>query len=285
MQAEKMRRRRFLKRAAASGALLLYRPTLADSGAASSRQSAFLYDSIKCINCGVCEKACKRVNGLPEHASVIYMSQNAAELPVHITRRNSCMQCIRPACVRACPTGATFLRGNGLVSYDPQKCAACGYCVDACPFKHPKMSRTAYFNLRNVWVNRCTSCGACAQACPEDALHFNFREGILDMAKERLVQIKSNYALPDAQLYGEEDLNLIWILAGSPDKYNLPGPTAAAVVDTSLAFWKDIVRPTTLLLSLMATGVLGVTYFFARRNHLKELARLKQSEQEENDVK
>jgi len=270
-------RRVFLKQGvAATGGLLLAKGAAGTSHASTS-QAAFLYDSVKCINCGVCERTCEQVNGLPEEHNVIRMSQKGApDNPMHITRRHSCMLCKRPSCVRACPTGATFVDEFGLASFDADKCMACGYCVDACPFKHPELSRFTYFSLRNVWINRCTACGACAQACPEKALFFGFRHEILELAENRLAEIKSKYPLPRAQLYGEEDLNLIWILADDPYVYDLPGPTAAAVVDEDLMLWKDILRPGILSLSGVAIAVLGVVYFFARRNHKKEVERLKQ---------
>ncbi len=270
-------RRSFLKQGiAACGGLLLSKNVLAEQPLALPGQSAFLFDSIRCTNCGICERTCRRVNGLPEKHNVIFMSQQAVDNPVHIITRRTCMQCLQPACVRACPTEATSLGPNGLIGYDDTKCAACGYCVDACPFQHPRMSRLAYFDLRNVWVNRCTSCGACAQACPESALFLGFRNEIISLARSRLEQVKSRYPLPDAQIYGEQDLNLIWILADHPEVYGLPPSRAAALADESLLLWKSVVRPGILALSGLATAVLGSVYFFALRNHKKELKRLKE---------
>lgn len=45
-----------------------------------------------------------------------------------------CNHCAKPACVRVCPTKATFKRQDGIVMMDMHRCIGCRFCMAACPF-------------------------------------------------------------------------------------------------------------------------------------------------------
>ena len=45
-----------------------------------------------------------------------------------------CNQCANPACVRVCPTQATFKRPDGIVMMDYHRCIGCRLCMAACPY-------------------------------------------------------------------------------------------------------------------------------------------------------
>ncbi|AFM41239.1 Fe-S-cluster-containing hydrogenase subunit [Desulfosporosinus acidiphilus SJ4] len=59
-----------------------------------------------------------------------YLDETMKNLPFIVM----CNHCENPACVRACPTGATFKRADGIVTMDFHRCIGCRFCMGACPF-------------------------------------------------------------------------------------------------------------------------------------------------------
>ncbi|MEW6215180.1 MAG: sulfate reduction electron transfer complex DsrMKJOP subunit DsrO [Nitrospirota bacterium] len=59
-----------------------------------------------------------------------YMGENIKHMPFLVL----CNQCDNPACVRVCPTKATFKREDGIVMMDMHRCIGCRFCMAACPF-------------------------------------------------------------------------------------------------------------------------------------------------------
>lgn len=68
-----------------------------------------------------------------------YLSEEFKKLPFLVM----CNNCKNPACVRACPTGATFQRSDGIIDMDYHRCIGCRFCMGACPFG------ARSFNFRN----------------------------------------------------------------------------------------------------------------------------------------
>lgn len=108
-------------------------------------------DRKRCIGCYSCVIACKQSHGLPPEVfwnrlliseTGTYPMVTKQILPV------LCNHCKEPACVKACPTGASSQREDGIVTIDADKCAGCRYCLIACPFQ----MRTYYTNgKREYW--------------------------------------------------------------------------------------------------------------------------------------
>ncbi len=108
-----------------------------------------------------------------------------------------CHQCENPACVKVCPTGATWKEADGIVVIDYDWCVGCRYCQAACPYwarrfnwQEPEIDAKDINPNQHYLGNRlrpkgamekCTFCiqrtrkgenPACADACPTGARVF-----------------------------------------------------------------------------------------------------------------
>jgi len=105
-----------------------------------------------------------------------------------------CNHCENPACVRVCPTKATWQRDDGVVMMDYHRCIGCRFCMAACPYgsrsfnwKDPRLflkeeNITKDYPTRTKGVvEKCNFCAerldigkipACAEACKQRALVF-----------------------------------------------------------------------------------------------------------------
>jgi molybdopterin-containing oxidoreductase family iron-sulfur binding subunit len=70
-----------------------------------------------------------------QHAFTEYMeNEMLKERMEHVPFLVMCNHCSNPACVRVCPTQATFRRKDGVVLMDYHRCIGCRFCVAACPY-------------------------------------------------------------------------------------------------------------------------------------------------------
>jgi Fe-S-cluster-containing dehydrogenase component len=163
---------------------------------------AFMVDTLKCVGCGFCVKACKLENEIPYDSAVSrtwveryvikHDGQVIADSPkagrdgfikndpqgIEVPEREIaksffvpklCNQCAKPACVQVCPVGATYQAADGVVLVDRKWCIGCGYCIMACPygvrFFHPKYKVAEKCNwCYHRIMNGMTT--ACVDACP-----------------------------------------------------------------------------------------------------------------------
>ena len=106
---------------------------------------AMAIDLKRCVGCHTCSVSCKIANNLPNEiwynrvltvggetmdtAGGTFPNNKMEFLPIN------CQHCENPACVKACPVGATYKRDeDGIVIQDPDKCIGCRYCMVACPY-------------------------------------------------------------------------------------------------------------------------------------------------------
>lgn len=132
----------------------------------------FLVDTMKCVGCGLCVKACKMENEIPYDANVTrtwveryvltkdgrlfadtpkgardgfttskidlgegnYQEIKKEDISKAFFVPKLCNQCENPPCVQVCPVGATYQAADGVVLVDRKWCIGCGYCIMACPY-------------------------------------------------------------------------------------------------------------------------------------------------------
>jgi Fe-S-cluster-containing dehydrogenase component len=121
-----------------------------------------------------------------------YMSEHVKDMPFVVL----CNHCDNPACVRVCPTKATYKLPDGVTMQDMHRCIGCRFCMAACPYGarsfnwvDPRTAPNLKTNLPNREyptrtkgvVEKCTFCTerlavgklpACVEAAPKGALIF-----------------------------------------------------------------------------------------------------------------
>ncbi|MCP4287013.1 MAG: 4Fe-4S dicluster domain-containing protein [Gammaproteobacteria bacterium] len=190
---------------------------------------AMAIDLNRCVGCQTCTAACKHTNATaPGVQWRKVLDFESGKFPdVHRTFVPvGCMHCSNPPCEEVCPTGATQVRADGVVSIDYERCIGCTYCVVACPYQarykvdlpnraysyQNKMTHevTAENERRRSVSQKCTFCAdridyglahgltpghdpdatpACANACIADALIF----GDLDDKQSRVSLLLQNH--------------------------------------------------------------------------------------------
>ncbi|NPD31014.1 4Fe-4S dicluster domain-containing protein [Eggerthellaceae bacterium zg-1084] len=105
---------------------------------------ALAINTDRCVGCHTCAVACKMSNNVPdgmlwnrvltEGADVI---DGAVGTYPHLSRGYlplACQHCENPACMKVCPTHATYKDDQGRVEIDYDKCIGCRMCMAACPY-------------------------------------------------------------------------------------------------------------------------------------------------------
>ncbi|MFI4941048.1 MAG: hydrogenase 2 operon protein HybA [Burkholderiales bacterium] len=310
-------RRQFLQGALGSGVLLA-------SGAPAEARSnktmppealGLLFDSTLCIGCKACVAACKTANDMPPEFSTpeqywdapldlsgktlniikVYTEGNGetkdSEKDGYAFMKSSCLHCVDPSCVSACPVGAMSKDPlSGIVSHNKDACIGCRYCVAACPFSVPRIQYDAPFPQ----IAKCQLCrhrmkdgkySACAEVCPTGATLYGRVKDLRDEAKRRLALKpgdettfpRGNISKPDQsphvakaaryvqRIYGDKELGGTQMLKlaavpfeklGMPD---LPERSYAAVSETM----QHTLYGHYLAMPIVFFGILG---FIAKRN-------------------
>lgn len=162
-------------------------------------------DTKRCFSCNKCAMACKIEHDLPD--TMLWnrgltdggdffnvpagLEPDELEMTFYTM---SCQHCDEPACVEACPTGASVKREDGIVTVNYDECIGCKSCIAACPYEGVrtlledeerlmdfKMGDQAVPGLVKNTVSKCTFCveridrgerPACADVCTMHARYF-----------------------------------------------------------------------------------------------------------------
>jgi Fe-S-cluster-containing dehydrogenase component len=273
-----------------------------------------LFDSTLCVGCKACVSACREANNLhPEFNN----GNNLWDAPLDLSAnsltvikaysegsaenkdqeedgfafvKKSCLHCVDPSCVSVCPVSAmTKDPVTGIVSYNPNNCIGCRYCVAACPFGVPRFE----YNKTIARLRKCEMCKqrqvagkipACAEVCPTGATLFGSESALRAEAERRhkltvgertffprkTVDSTDTYEKRapryNAQTYGLKEVGgtQVCYLAGVPfAKLGLPSLPEKSFVSTSERIQH------TLYKGMMAPALLFGSLLFAVRRNAK----------------
>ncbi len=234
-----MDRRDFFKLSLAGGAALAAGPALArEDKVIPTEALGLLYDSTLCIGCKACVAACKEANDMPPEflpdsgqpywdmpldlsgktLNVIKVYQNGKMEHKDQVQdgyafiKKSCMHCVDPSCVSACPVAAMQKDPvTGVVSYNKDACIGCRYCVAACPFGVPRFT----YDKAIPQISKCQLCrqrwaagkySACAEVCPTGATLFGKVSDLKrEAARRRALTPGSQTVFPRGRLGGPDE--------------------------------------------------------------------------------
>jgi Fe-S-cluster-containing dehydrogenase component len=132
---------------------------------------AMAIDLAACVGCAACSIACSVENEVPVGTHRLWIrNTTVGTFPDLVVehRPEACLHCEHPPCVGVCPTGATFVRADGIVDIEPRRCIACSACIAACPYDARSMHPGGF-------VTKCDFCKhrvaqgrvpACVETCP-----------------------------------------------------------------------------------------------------------------------
>jgi len=155
-------------------------------------------DLRRCAGCGACVVACQMQNnqrpGVSWNNLDVYEWGTQAGESGRAYVPNACVQCEKPACVDACPTGASVRRDDGITVIDYEKCIGCRRCMAAFPYNarvfnwnEPVRATGFHYGDADVPVRprgvaeKCSLCKErtdrgdepmCVHCCPGDARVF-----------------------------------------------------------------------------------------------------------------
>jgi formate dehydrogenase iron-sulfur subunit len=248
-----------------------------------------LIDVTTCIGCKACEVACVEWNGYPFRETVFdntYQTMpdtawnyyNLIRFNEHqfddgsfglLMRKDQCMHCADPGCLRACPAdGAIVQYSNGIVDFQQENCIGCQYCLTGCPFNIPK------FNSQTKKVFKCTLCSdrvevglepACIKACPTGCLHFGTKEDMTMLAETRATQLREHTQHKNAGVYDPPSIggtHVVYVLHDirNPEAYG--GLPSNPKIPVLVRLWKGPLK--WLGDAALFGGVLGVVLHYLR---------------------
>lgn len=103
--------------------------------AGAKHQWHMAIDLSRCIGCNYCVRTCQAVNDVADDDmrwNIVFPEET--EVGVEFYMNRPCQHCQEAPCTRVCPVGATWVRADGIVAMDYDRCIGCRYCQVACPY-------------------------------------------------------------------------------------------------------------------------------------------------------
>jgi Fe-S-cluster-containing dehydrogenase component len=99
-----------------------------------------LIDLNQCIGCEYCLRACSAVNDVATDKpwNIVVEDRTSSGRKFFFSR--PCLHCQHAPCVEVCPVKATYVREDGIVIMDYDRCIGCRYCEVACPYDARKFN-------------------------------------------------------------------------------------------------------------------------------------------------
>ena len=109
-------------------------------------QYGFYFNGRRCTGCKTCVLACKDLHDLPSSIAFRQVYEYGGgswwRQPDGTVTQDTfcyyvsvaCNHCGNPACVRVCPTQATYQMEDGIIAMDYHRCIGCRFCMAGCPF-------------------------------------------------------------------------------------------------------------------------------------------------------
>jgi Fe-S-cluster-containing dehydrogenase component/formate-dependent nitrite reductase membrane component NrfD len=136
----------------------------------------FAIDQRTCIGCHACTVACKTEHEVPVgqfRTWVKYVDSGSFPNTTRDFGVMRCNHCTDAPCVKICPTKALFVRPDGIVDFDNERCIGCKSCMQACPYD------AIYIDKDTNTAAKCNFCAhridegyepACVVVCPTHSI-------------------------------------------------------------------------------------------------------------------
>ena len=136
----------------------------------------FAIDQRTCIGCHAFTVACKTEHAIPVgqfRTWVKYVEKGQYPDTTREMGVMRCNHCTDAPCVKGCPTQALFIRDDGIVDFDNERCIGCKMCMQACPYD------AIYIDDETHTAAKCNFCAhridaglepACVQVCPTQSI-------------------------------------------------------------------------------------------------------------------